>query len=194
MNARHSCHVTRALPGSSLTPHCFCMCSAMKSLTTTREREREREREILHMNITHLSAFLRDRSPRRFFITRAIMTVIAIMRTITTATTPPIMAVVLCELTEAVVSVLGAVPLLVVLSVVVMLLLVVESVVGGEHFSLRDEIATEHSESTFISTPFTTALAPPLTQSSIREMREPLSASEVPLSLARYVTYVGDSG
>ena len=72
------------------------------------------------------------------------------------------------------------------------------SVVGGcvgEHSpSLRDEIATEHSEFTVISTPVTMILAPPLTHSSIREMSEPLSVSEVPSSLSRYVTYVGDSG
>ena len=169
---------------------------------------------ILHKNITHLPAFSIDRSPRRFFITRAtiaiMITVIAIDMMRMTATTPPIMAAVLSEelweMVEAVVSVLGAVPLLVVLSVVVMLLLVVGSIVvmvllvvgsvlGGEHsLSLRDEIATEHSESTVISTPVTMILAPPLTQSSIREMSEPLSVSEVPSSLARYVTCVGDSG
>ena len=36
-------------------------------------------------------------------------------------------------------------------------------------------------------------LGPDLAQASIRGMREPLSVSEVPSSLARYVTYVGDS-
>ena len=36
-------------------------------------------------------------------------------------------------------------------------------------------------------------LGPDLAQDSIRGMREPLSVSEVPSSLARYVTYVGDS-
>ena len=138
-----------------------------------------------------------------------IITVMAMMRTVTTVTTPPTMAAVLseelCKLVEAVVSLLGAVPLLVVLSVVVMLLLVVGSivlVVGSvvgvcivEHSSsLRDEIATEHSESTVISTPVTMTLALPFTQSSNREMSEPLSVSEVPPSLARYVTCVGDSG
>ena len=60
--------------------------------------------------------------------------------------------------------------------------------------SLRDEIATEHLESTVITTPVTVILDPPLTHSSIREMSEPLSVSEVPSSLARYVTDVGDSG
>ena len=145
---------------------------------------------------------------------RAIITIIAIivtamMRTITTATTPPIMAAVLSkelwELVEVVVSLLGAVPLLVVLPVVVMLLLVVASivlVVGSvvgvcivkHSSSLRDEIATEHSESTVISTPVTMTLALPFTQSSNRETSELLSVSEVPPSLARYVTCVGDSG
>ena len=121
---------------------------------------------------TH-SAFLMDTFLRRFFKTRAttITKAIATMRTMTTAATvPPMMATLseeLCELVEDVVS---------------------------HSPSLRDEIATEHSESTVISTPFTMILAPPLTQSSIREMREPLSLSEVPSSLARYVTYVGDSG
>ena len=70
----------------------------------------------------------------------------------------------------------------------------VEDVVVSHSSSLRDEIATEHSESTVNRTPVTMILGPPLTQSSIREMREPLSVSEVPSSLARYVTYVGDSG
>ena len=60
--------------------------------------------------------------------------------------------------------------------------------------SLNDEIATAQSVSTVMSTPVTAVVAPPLTQSSIREMREPLPVSEVPSSLARYVTYVGDSG
>ena len=63
------------------------------------------------------------------------------------------------------------------------------------HFpSLRDEVATEHSEATVVSTPVIMILAPLLTHSSIREMSEPLSVSEVPSSLAQYVTYVGDSG
>ena len=42
-------------------------------------------------------------------------------------------------------------------------------------FSLRDEMVTEHSASTVISIPVTTIVAPPLTQLSSREMREPLS-------------------
>ena len=68
------------------------------------------------------------------------------------------------------------------------------SVIGGWHSpSPRDEVATGHSESTVTSTPVTMILAPPLTHSSIREMSEPLSVSEVPSSLARYVTDVGDS-
>ena len=80
--------------------------------------------------------------------------------------------------------------------VVAMLLVDVGSVIGGtlRHSpSLRDEIATEHCGSTLISIPVTMILAPPLTQSSIKEMREPLSVSVVPSSLARYVTYVWDS-
>ena len=116
------------------------------------------------------------------------ITVIAIMRR--TATAPPIMAAVLseelCELEVVVLLIVGSV-----------VLLVVGSVMGGciEEYSpsVRDEIATEHSESTVISTPVTTIPAPPLTHSSIREMSEPLSVSEVPSSLARYVTCVGDS-
>ena len=67
--------------------------------------------------------------------------------------------------------------------------------VGLEHSgSLREEMATEQWGSTVISIPVTMTLAPPpLTQSSIREMRESLSVSEVPSSLARYVTNDGDS-
>ena len=60
--------------------------------------------------------------------------------------------------------------------------------------SLNEEMATEQSVSSVISSLVTTILAPPLTQSSIREVRESLSVSEVPSSLARYVTYVVDSG
>ena len=60
--------------------------------------------------------------------------------------------------------------------------------------SLREDMATEQLGSTLISIPVTLTLAPPpLTQSSIREMRESLSVSEVPSSLARYVTNDGDS-
>ena len=59
--------------------------------------------------------------------------------------------------------------------------------------SLREEMATEQCESTVISTPVTMTLGPPLTQSSITEMRESLPLSEVPSSLARYVTCEGDS-
>ena len=62
--------------------------------------------------------------------------------------------------------------------------LVVGGCVGEHSPSLRDEITTEHSEFTVISTPVTMILAPPLTHSSIREMSEPLSASEVPSSLS----------
>ena len=112
-----------------------------------------------------------DRFPRRYFRMRATtITVIAIMRKAAT-TPPPIMAAVLsvelCEL----------------------------EVVLPEHSpSVRDEIATEHSRSTVISTPVTMIPVSLPTQSSIREMSEPLSVSEVPSSLARYVTCVGDSG
>ena len=60
--------------------------------------------------------------------------------------------------------------------------------------SLRDEMATEHSASTVFSTAVTMIVAPPLTQLSSREMRETLSVSELPPSLARNVTCVGDSG
>ena len=68
-------------------------------------------------------------------------------------------------------------------------------VVVMEHSpSLRDEMATEHSASTVISTPVTMIVAPPLTQLSSREMREALSVSELPPSLARNVTCLGDSG
>ena len=58
--------------------------------------------------------------------------------------------------------------------------------VAGEHSgSLRKEMATEQCGSTVISTPVTMTPGPPLTQSSIREMRESLPLSEVPSSLAR---------
>ena len=67
--------------------------------------------------------------------------------------------------------------------------------VGLEHSgSLKEDMATGQWESTVISIPVTMTLAPPpFTQSSIREMRESLSVSEVPSSLARYVTNDGDS-
>ena len=60
-------------------------------------------------------------------------------------------------------------------------------------FSLRDVMTTEHSASTVISIPVRMIVAPPLTQLSSREMREPLSVSELPPSLARNATCVGDS-
>ena len=57
---------------------------------------------------------------------------------------------------------------------------------GGRHsLSLRKEMATEQCQSTVISTPVTMTPGPPLTQSSIREMRASLPLSEVPSSLAR---------
>ena len=55
-------------------------------------------------------------------------------------------------------------------------------------FSLRDVMATEHSASTVTGIPVTMIVAPPLTQLSSREMREPLSVSELPPSLALNVT------
>ena len=58
--------------------------------------------------------------------------------------------------------------------------------------SLRDEIATGQSGSTVISIPITVMLALPLTHFSSREMSEPLSISEVPSNVARYVTYIWD--
>ena len=74
----------------------------------------------------------------------------------------------------------------------------------GQTSLSSDNTRTEHSKSTVRISPGPVMLAPsvtgililapPLTQSSIREMREPLSVSEVPSSLARYVTYVWDSG
>ena len=63
----------------------------------------------------------------------------------------------------------------------------------GHSPSLREEMATEQYESTVISTPVTMTPGPPLTQSSIREMRESLPLSEVPSSLTRYVTCEEDS-
>ena len=91
---------------------------------------------------TH-SAFLIDRFPRRFFKTRATIittvTAITMLRSMTTAPTiPPMMAALLEELCELVEDVVSHSP------------------------SLRDEIATEQSESTVISTSFTMILAPPL--------------------------------
>ena len=108
-----------------------------------------------------------------------IATVMAMIRTITTAaTTPPITDVVLLDFGVFETVVVSVVPLELVLST----LLVVE-----HSLSLRDEITTEHSESTFIHTPVTTILGPSLAQSSIRVMSESLSVSAVPASLARYI-------
>ena len=167
---------------------------------------------------THTSAFLIENSLRRLLKTSAaipnINTVRAMMNT--TATTPPIMAAVLSvefwEVEAVVAAVVepslvvillvvvsmsgGCVGIVVVLSLLVILLAVVSGgcVVVMEHSpSLRDEMATEHSASTVISTPVTMIVAPPLTQLSSREMREPMSVSELPPSLARNVTCVGDS-
>ena len=116
----------------------------------------------------------------------AMANITEIMKTM--ASTPPMMAPV---------SVLEAAVLVVeVLSVMVILLSMVGGVVGGgvgEHSSsLRDEIATEQSESTVVIIPFTMILTPPLSHFSIREISELLSLSEVPNTLARYVTDVGE--
>ena len=94
-----------------------------------------------------------------------------------TPTAPPMIAGVLSETGSA--------------SSMVLLL----STVGGREHSgwSREEMATEQWGSTVINTPVTLTLTPPLTHSSIREMREPLSVSLVPSSLARYVTNDGDS-
>ena len=105
-----------------------------------------------------------------------IAAVMAMIRTIATAaTTPPMTDVVLLAVGVFKMVVVSIVPLELVLST----LLVVE-----HSLSLRGEITTEHSESTFIRTPVTTILGPSLAQSSIRVMSEPLSVSEVPASLA----------
>ena len=118
--------------------------------------------------------------PQYCFTIKTIDTVIEMAIIRTTATTPPRMA-----------------PGLMVFSVEGSGLRV-ESTVGGgvesgiailEHSSsLNDEICTEHLVSTVMISPVTMISAPPLTQSSMREMSEPLSVSEVPWSLARYVT------
>ena len=78
-----------------------------------------------------------------------------------------------------------------VLSLVVgRVVLVVGGLICKHSPSLRDEIATGHSGSTVISIPITEKLVLPLTHFSSREMSEPLSVSEVPSRVARYVTYV----
>ena len=93
------------------------------------------------------------------------------MRTaITAATIPPMMATLLLELVE-------------------------RSLAGDWHsFSLREELATAHSESNVIRTPVTIIVDPPLTQSSITETSAVLLISEVTFSLARYITCMGDLG
>ena len=122
---------------------------------------------------------------RPFFQTSVIeitMTAITTATTTITTTTPATMEGVLLEHVQVLVS--GSEGKGV----------VVTDGIVGEHCSLREEIATEQWGSTVISIPVTMTLAPPpLTQSSIREMRESLSVSEVPSSLARYVTNDGDS-
>ena len=59
--------------------------------------------------------------------------------------------------------------------------------------SVSDDMEGGHSELT-VTCPPAVMLGPVFTQVSIRETREPLSVSEVPSSLALYVTYPGDSG
>ena len=87
----------------------------------------------------------------------------ATMRTMTVATVPPPMMAAMLEDPRELVEDDG-----------------LSSVAGERHSpSLRDVMATVQCESTVISTPVTMILAPPLTQSSIREMREPLSVSGV---------------
>ena len=165
-------------------------------------------RSQLLLQNTHLSLFLVDFFPCLFMMRATGIPTAAIDKAMMkiTATTPPIIAGIVLSVVVVVLSVVVVVlsvvvvvlsVVVVVLSVVVVVLsvvVVVLSVVGEHSPSLRDEIATEHLESTVISTPVTMILAPPLTHSSIREISEPLSVSKVPSSLARYVTYVGDSG
>ena len=74
---------------------------------------------------------------------------------------------------------------------VALLELIISGITGvviglGEHSGPSgEEMATEQSESTVILIPVTMRLVPPLTHSSMAEMRVPLSLSEVPSSLAR---------
>ena len=60
--------------------------------------------------------------------------------------------------------------------------------------SLRAERGTGQLGFTVRTTPPTVKAVPLMAQASIRGMREPLSVSEVPSSLARYVTYAGERG
>ena len=96
-------------------------------------------------------------------------TEMAMMRIITMATTPPMMAVVLL------VELCGAVALgSSVVGIVVELVggMVSGGGVVGEHsLSLSDSMATEHWGLTVSSIPVTLKPGSPLTQSSIREMR-----------------------
>ena len=104
-------------------------------------------------------------------------TAIAMMRIITMATTPPMMAVVLLvELCGAVA--LGSSVVGIIVELVGGVVSGVGSVVGGwvvvggEHsLSLSDGMATEHWGLTVSSIPVTLKPGSPLTQSSIREMR-----------------------
>ena len=113
-----------------------------------------------------------ERLPRQFLkiSNTTITTVIEMMRTATTAANiPPMMATLLLELGEG-------------------------SLAGDWHSgSSTEEIATGHSESNVIRTPVTMTLDPLLTQSSITETSAVLLISEVPSSLARYVTCMGES-
>ena len=76
----------------------------------------------------------------------------------------------------------------------VVVLVVGVGLISKHSSSLRDEIATGQSASTVISIPVTEMLGLPLTHFSSRVMSESLSVSEVPSSIARYVTYVWDLG
>ena len=107
-------------------------------------------------------------------------TEMAMMRIITMATTPPMMAVVLLvELCGAVA--LGSSVVGIVVELVEGMVSGVGSsvtvsggwvVVGGEHsLSLSDSMATEHWGLTVSSIPVTLKPGSPLTQSSIRDMR-----------------------
>ena len=61
-------------------------------------------------------------------------------------------------------------------------------IISRHSSSLNDETSAEHLVSTVMISPVTMISAPPLTHFSRREMSEPLSVSEVPWILARYVT------
>ena len=111
------------------------------------------------------------------------------------ATAPPVMVwVEALEFSEVVSSILllWAMELLGDSDVVLMPTLNASAVVQSS--SLRAERGTGQLGFTVRTTPPTVTAVPLVAQASIRETREPLSVSEVPSSLARYVTYVGDRG